>query len=850
MKLQFLGGASEVGASCTVLEAGRHRVVVDAGIRMNPRDGDSLPDLARLQGGQPPTAILVTHAHMDHVGALPLVHLAFPQTPVYTTGPTLSLMRILLQDSLKIMESRWEKEQDVPLYPPQAVAGLLARVREVPPCEKVPLDEGRLQATFTPSGHVLGCCSILLDTEEGRVLFSGDYSVDRQRTVEGMLVPRVHPHVVLSEATYGNRLHANRRAEEERLARTVAEVIAAGGKVLVPAFALGRAQEVLLVLLAAQSRGEIPRFPIYVDGMVKNVCAAYAAHAEFLGRDLRRQAARGNPFFPAEGCARPVSAPERQALLDGPPCCFVSSSGMLTGGPSVLYAAQLAADPRNAILITGYQDEESPGRRLLDLAEARTHSLFLQGREVQVACRVERYGLSAHADQAQMAGVLHRLSPHDVVLVHGDDEARASLAGALAESVRVHLPANGDEVELPSYTRGSRRPAATRYPGIGGGQPFDAQALRQFLLSTPHLQRPWTVRELAELWHGSDRAAEGVEEVRARLQEPAARGLAADPKRPFLYRALPDAELERLEAGRRKARKAAPEDGGGPMDQAGAIEVAREVLSGDAELYRTSAHMEDRVLALAFHFPEVARKRHEERFADIERRTGWSVRVYPEVHMGALMLAAREALPAGWAPTREPSYFREDAKVRVRLAPPPAERDFLLEVQRRVGESFQARTGHLLELEEDPGTPAAAQAFRADGRMEQNLAFTAIREAFRSAGVEVFRVSLRSDPGAGDKWVEVGLISPQVAARHADMLPMLTERTGWTLRFGREPNQDAIKRKVRELLPDGWSLRKEPGFHKELGLVRLAVAPPPPAQAVAELAARVEEATGMRLECT
>ncbi|MBS2033584.1 MBL fold metallo-hydrolase, partial [bacterium] len=449
MKIHFIGGAQEVGGSCSVVEVGAQRLLIDCGQRMGGgAELDRLPDLQRVQELGELDAILITHAHADHIGALPLIHLAFPQVPLYTTEATLALMRVMLADSLKIMQMRWLQEAEIPLYPEHAVTSMLARVQVVRPGDAFEVCSSIL-ATFLLSGHVLGACSVTLETVEGRVFFTGDYSVDPQRTVDGLTLPRVRPHVVVTEATYGNRLHANRKAEEMRLAEAVAQVVGEGGKVLIPAFALGRAQEVLLILLREQLAGRIARFPIFVDGMVRNVCQIYSLYPEFLSERLRRQVEReGNPFFYEGSPARAVGQGERELVVVGEPCCIVSSSGMLNGGPSQFYAAELAGDTRNAIFITGYQDEESPGGKVLALADAAEPELRLMDRQVRFECKIAKYNLSAHADAGQIATLVARLGPRQCYLVHGEPAARAALAEMMADKVEVVLPGNGQVAEF------------------------------------------------------------------------------------------------------------------------------------------------------------------------------------------------------------------------------------------------------------------------------------------------------------------------------------------------------------------------------------------------------------------
>ena len=174
-----------------------------------------------------------------------------------------------------------------------------------------------------------------------------------------------HCDVLVLESTYGARLHPNRQAEEMRLAQAVANGLAQGGHTLIPCFGLGRGQELLLVLQAAQEKGQIPEFPIYVDGLVRRVCSTYLLIPEALSPTLQRQIRKGFTPFTGRNVTFVRDKRDRERILAGPPACILSSSGMLTGGPSVWYAARIASDPNASILITGYQDEESPGKRLL-----------------------------------------------------------------------------------------------------------------------------------------------------------------------------------------------------------------------------------------------------------------------------------------------------------------------------------------------------------------------------------------------------------------------------------------------------------------------------------------------------
>ncbi len=455
MKINFLGGADEVGASSTLIEVDGKYILVDAGIRPSPKArhglaGDQLPHLEALHTLD---AILVTHAHTDHTGALELVLERFPSVPVYATPPTIALTRVLHQDARRIMQTRLDEEDELPIFDELASQRLITAFVPVPFKTRLVLGEG-LTVTFFPAGHIAGASMIGIESKEGNILITGDISISPQRTVDGARPPAFHPDIMIVESTYGGKLHANRLVQERKLIETVASVTGQGGKVLIPAFALGRAQEILLILSEFQRRGELPLVPVWADGMVRAICLAYSSFRQTLPLALQEQASGptdlvGGPFFSAH--IRPVQTNEqRNALIWQPgPAVIVASSGMLAGGPSLSYARALAGNSQHAILLTGYQDEESPGRRLQEIAELGKGSIFLGKEKIDVQCLLGTYSLSAHADENQIINLVETLDPEHVALVHGDPKARSSLEKAIYERGRiVHLPAAGQTLNF------------------------------------------------------------------------------------------------------------------------------------------------------------------------------------------------------------------------------------------------------------------------------------------------------------------------------------------------------------------------------------------------------------------
>jgi len=857
MKLHFLGGADEVGASCLLIEVAGRRILVDAGIRMGGAAADRLPDLARASDLGGLDAILLTHAHLDHSGALPLVHGAFPRAEIRMTAPTLGLLRILLLDALKIMELKSDQEGEIPLYPLPAVEALLARSVGKPFLEPVPLCDGAIRATFFPAGHVLGAAAVGLETPEGNVLVTGDLSVTDQLTVPGMPRPRFSPDVMVCEATYGARLHASRRAEEERLAQNVIEVLRDGGKVLIPAFALGRAQEVLLILRKALARPDAPSATVYCDGMVRSICGVYSQYPEALSRPLRERAQAGRGlFYTADGRIRPVGSPaERDEILRGDPCVIVSSSGMLSGGPSQHYAAGLASSESSLISITGYQDEEAPGRRLQDLAasSAADRELMLGGRRVAVRCAVGTYTLSAHADAQELVGLVQSLAPRDLFLVHGDPQARDGLAGKLFDAGfrSVTLPAAGDEITLdaapkrPSRSSSSTSASASASAsGIGAARPFDSEALPELhrhLWATEPQRRTYSVADLASHWYGSAHptttaaAADltAVHEV-LRADQPF---FEPDARRPYLYRCVdPERPASAAAASASTAR-----DEHGRLEQNAALARVEALLGPDtgSGLYKKGADRETWSLRLAFDFPDADAPRAAEAIATLKEETGWSVEVHPEPRQAALEHLAVDLLPPRLKPqpghTLSASIFKEERRVVLpvpTLLPEPPPPDLTEELS-ALCEEFEARTGYELQLDHKPPgtsttTPAAKNLYDDTGRMEINHAFAEIDRAFAGQLHRPSKMSKKSAPEG--LLIELSFISPEVGARHQELIDDLSYRTSWRIRVAQKVDQQAVLSLVRAHLPAAWQLKKGPGLDVANRQVILRLkAPLPPA---------------------
>ena len=448
-KMHFLGlgGTDEVGASSYLYLLPEGRLLVDAGIRPGSVGEAALPRLDLLKE-HPPAAMVLTHAHLDHVAALPLVVNQFSNLPVYCTAPTARIAETVLADTLKV-----SREQGAQLFDLRMMKRALERLRVVEPF--VPVAEHGYSFTLFPAGHLLGACSVLIASSGGTVFHTGDFSNVATPTTEAAYFPvqEVPVSAVVSESTYGDTLLPARKEQVRAFVGGIGETLSGGGKVLIPSFALGRAQEIVTILLTAMQGGQLPSVPVYLDGLVRGVTELYEDLLPFLPEALRNQArnARLSPFL-----RTPVQlvedARQRERILSSKEACVViASSGMLHAGASPIYARSFLPNPDNALFVVGYQDAESPGRRLLELQ--RGGDVLLPdgrgGREaVPAYCRVERFYLSAHADRGGILGLLGRYPGGKVVLTHGEQGPRTNLKSYLDTRREVALPKAGEIVPL------------------------------------------------------------------------------------------------------------------------------------------------------------------------------------------------------------------------------------------------------------------------------------------------------------------------------------------------------------------------------------------------------------------
>jgi metallo-beta-lactamase family protein len=454
--VEFLGAAGTVTGSKFLLETAAGRLLVDCGLyqglkALRERNWEPLPiEPAAIDW------VVLTHAHIDHTGYLPRLCRDGYRGPVYSTRATADLARIMLPDSGHLQEeeaayhnrrSTSKHTPALPLY--TAAEGLAAAVRVSGVAYARPVDLAPgLRVSFAPAGHIVGSATVTVEVgrDEGRrrLVFSGDLG-----RVAAPILPDAAPigaaDYVVVESTYGDRRHGG-EAIVDQLERAIRDAAERGGAIVVPAFAVGRTQELLYHLSALARAGRIPALPTYLDSpMAIDATAIYWTHPEEFDDAMRQRLFQGDSPFRYGDLHVTRTVEESRAINDVKgPVIIIAASGMATGGRVLHHLRVRLPDPRTTVLLVGYQAEGTRGRLLQD--GARTLRIF--GEDVPVRARVETiHGLSAHADADGLVAWLRTAAaapPRRVFVVHGE----AAAARTLAARIRGEL---GWDAVVPAY---------------------------------------------------------------------------------------------------------------------------------------------------------------------------------------------------------------------------------------------------------------------------------------------------------------------------------------------------------------------------------------------------------------
>lgn len=458
MRIRNLNPGTDVGASAWWVTLDHHALLLDAGTHPK-RDGRaSLPLYARV-GDQEPDAIAISHCHLDHVGSLPVAMQRFPRAHVLMTELSYFLVERVLHNSVNVMGRRRDELgiSEYPLFTHAEVEDLAARFegfrygREVEWAahHKLRAGQGGVSLEFLDAGHTLGSAGVQVRGRRERLLYTGDVSFRDQTLLRGARFEPGHGGVLLMETTRGAQptpAGFSRQGEEERFLAALERVQKRKGSVLIPAFALGRTQEVLGLLALAMQDGRVRRQPVYIGGLGRVFTEIYDLEAQRTHRhypDLLLHEALDLVV---------LDRPQLERLRLTGPRLFVLTAGMLTEKTtSHELALRLLDDERHAIFLVGYVDPDTPGGRLKASVPGQPFRFGADQPPVARACGLETFDLTAHASREELLDFVGQVSPRAVVLGHGDEPAKKWFRAEIRARyprIGVTCPGPGEEVEL------------------------------------------------------------------------------------------------------------------------------------------------------------------------------------------------------------------------------------------------------------------------------------------------------------------------------------------------------------------------------------------------------------------
>jgi uncharacterized protein len=449
-----LGGVKQVGRSCFIVVTPESKVMLDCGI--NPGEALGLNAYPRLEwfnfNLDDLDAVIISHAHIDHQGFLPALFKYGYNGPVYCTEPTLPLMNLLQMDSVKIAKNNGTY---LP-YETRDVNEVIKHCITLPYGKPTDISPD-ITITLNNAGHIMGSATTHINISGAHnILYSGDYKYAKTQLLDSAssTYPRVE--TLITESTYGNSsdIMPDQSVVYRTFTDSINKTLTEGGKVLIPLPAVGRAQEIMLVIDKEMREGRLIESPIYIEGMISEASAIHMSYAHYLGSDVRKSVSQGiNPFQSEYFTIINGYGKRDEVFNDENPSIIMATSGMLEGGPSVEYFKEIAPSSKNKIMFVSYQINGTLGRRVLDGTMTEVSILDKNGKVkvVPVRCQTQKIdGFSGHSDFNQILNFVSRIRPKRVFVNHGEKSKSENVASTIYSKLKIRssVPDNREIVRL------------------------------------------------------------------------------------------------------------------------------------------------------------------------------------------------------------------------------------------------------------------------------------------------------------------------------------------------------------------------------------------------------------------
>ncbi len=435
MKIRFFGAAGEVGRSCIMVEGNNAKILLDAGVKLGEKEEYPVLEDGELKDVD---ALVLSHAHLDHSGYIPHIFSTGWEGYVYSTKPTFELTNVLIMDYMRISNPKNVSKE--------GLQRMQRRFKHVEYHKQFGIKG--LEMKLLPAGHILGSASIHISDGKEQLLYTGDINLRSTKLLPAAYTEHLAADTLITESTYGGNadIFPPEHNVISNFVTSIKDTVKQGGKIVVPSFAVGRAQEVLFIIDDSMRSGIIPKVPIYVDGMINRAMRIHRHNVIYCREELQKRILMSEEDpFKSENFHEVTKESRSKVMRADEASIIVTTSGMLTGGPVIRYLKHMAGNTEDKMILVGYQAEGTMGR---DLQDGRKE-ITLEGKKLAVKMKVETYHLSAHADRQQLLRLMGKVNGlRNVFIVHGEQRKSHELYESIKHKYAAVQPRLNEEFEV------------------------------------------------------------------------------------------------------------------------------------------------------------------------------------------------------------------------------------------------------------------------------------------------------------------------------------------------------------------------------------------------------------------